>query len=237
MKYGKKKYDKQEWSTGMALYIDSAFLQDITNVAQTVPLAGVTTNPTIMLQARERGQDLSPQSILSELLRVMGGTVFIQPGATGEEEMYQQALAYIQASPNRVIPKIPMTHTGMRVAQRLKHQQHRFAFTAVTSVAQAYSAAMVAADFVIPYYGRMERSGIDASERISEMADVLHNAGLSTRILVASIKSAEDIACSLLAGADDLTIAPQVLLDMISDPLTEEAIERFSQDWQKMNKL
>jgi len=221
----------------MALYIDSAFVQDIIHVSQTVPLAGVTTNPTILLQAQERGQDLSPESVLSELLRTMGGTVFIQPGATGEEDMYSEALAYIQASPNRVIPKLPMTHTGMRVAQRLKHQQHRIAFTAVTSVAQAYGAAMVPADFVIPYYGRMERSGIDASGRISEMADVLHNAGLPTRILVASIKSAEDVASALLAGADDLTIAPQVLLDMIADPLTEEAMERFSSDWQKMNKL
>src|SRR5438309_5647567 len=172
MKYGKKKYDKQEWSTGMALYIDSAFLQDIVNVAQTVPLAGVTTNPTIMLQARERGQDLSPQSVLSELLRVMGGTIFIQPGATGEEEMYQQALAYIQAAPNRVIPKIPMTHAGMRVARRLKQQNHRVAFTAVTSVAQAYNAAILGANFIIPYYNRLERSGADASERIAEMAEL-----------------------------------------------------------------
>ena len=221
----------------MALYVDSAFLEDITNVAQIVPLAGVTTNPTILLQARERGQDLSPSSVLSELLRLMGGTVFIQPGATGEEDMYAEALEYIQASPHRVIPKIPMTHTGMRVAQRLKHQQHRIAFTAVTSVAQAYSAAMVSADYVIPYYGRMERAGIDASERISEMADVLHNANLPTRILIASIKSADAAARALLAGGDDLTIAPQVLLDMVSDPLTEEAIERFSQDWQKMNKV
>src|SRR5207302_6206377 len=111
-----------------------------------VPLAGITTNPTILLQARERGQDLSPQSVLSELLRIMGGTIFIQPGATDEEEMYREALDYIQAAPSRVIPKIPMTHTGMRVARRLKHQQYRIAFTAVTSVAQAYSAAMVRAD-------------------------------------------------------------------------------------------
>jgi transaldolase len=32
----------------MALYIDCSFLNDITNVASTVPLAGVTTNPSII---------------------------------------------------------------------------------------------------------------------------------------------------------------------------------------------
>ncbi len=112
----------------MALYIDSAFLHDIMNVAQTVPLAGVTTNPTILLAARERGQDLSPQGVLDALLRNVAGTIFMQPGASGEEEMYAEALVYIQAAPGRVIPKIPMTHTGMRVARRLSRVRKSYCY-------------------------------------------------------------------------------------------------------------
>jgi transaldolase len=53
----------------MALYIDSAFLNDIMHVTQTVPLAGITTNPSILLAARERGQDESPNALLEALLR------------------------------------------------------------------------------------------------------------------------------------------------------------------------
>ncbi len=219
----------------MALYVDSAYLPDIIEVERTVPLAGATTNPTILLVARERGQDLTPESVLSELLRSMGGDIFIQPGATEEEEMYTQALAYIQASPNRVIPKIPMNSTGMRVARRLKHERRRIAFTAVTTVAQAYGAAMVQADFVIPYYNRLERVGVDASERIAEIAELFHNQHLPTRILVASIKSSTDAVRALAAGAHDITSAPQVLLNMVSDPQTDEAIEKFTQDWRKLN--
>ncbi len=221
----------------MALYIDSAFLDDITNVARTVPLAGVTTNPTILLAALERGQALAPLSLLNKLLHVLDGTIFMQPGEAEEERMYRQALTYIEADPARVIPKIPMMQTGMRVARKLKQQNHRIAFTAVTSVAQAYNAAMVQADFIIPYYNRLQRSGVDAAERISQMAELLHNDHLSTRILVASIKSPQEATDALLAGAHDLTIAPQVLLDMVGDPLSEEAIEKFSQDWQKLNEL
>ena len=221
----------------MAFYIDSAFLDDITNIARTVPLAGVTTNPTILLAALERGQALTPLSLLNKLLHVIDGTIFMQPGETEEERMYRQALTYIEADPARVIPKIPMMQTGMRVARKLKQQNHRIAFTAVTSVAQAYNAAMVQADFIIPYYNRLQRSGVDAAERISQMAELLYNDRLSTRILVASIKSPQEATDALLAGAHDLTIAPQVLLDMVGDPLSEEAIEKFSQDWQKLNEL
>jgi TalC/MipB family fructose-6-phosphate aldolase len=221
----------------MALYIDSAFLNDITQVAETLPIAGVTTNPTILLAARERGQTLNPLQVLNELLKSIQGTIFMQPGATEEEKMYQQALAYIDTASGRAIPKIPMNQIGMRVARRLKQQNHRIAFTAVTSVAQAYSAAMAGAEFIIPYYGRLARSGVDANERIAQMAELLYNERVPTRILVASIKSPEEAAQALLAGAHDLTASPEVLLDMLSDPMSEEAVERFSQDWEKMNKL
>ena len=110
------------------------------------------------------------------------------------------------------------------------------AFTAVTTAAQSYVAAMAGADFVIPYFNRLERSGIDASERIAEMAALLHKQHLPIRILAASIKSPLEAVSALSAGAHDITAAPQVLLDIVSDPQTEEAIEKFAQDWQKMKQ-
>jgi TalC/MipB family fructose-6-phosphate aldolase len=220
----------------MALYIDCAYLADIMLIAQTVPVAGVTTNPTLVLQAQERGQAIQPQLLLNQLLHDIDGTIFIQPGAAAESEILEQALAYIQAAPERVIPKIPMLQAGMRVARQLKRQNHRVAFTAVTSLSQAYSAAMLGADFVIPYYNRLERAGVDASERIAEMAELFHNQHIPTRILAASIKSPLDAMSALCAGAHDITAAPQVLLDMVSDPQTDEAIKKFTQDWQKLRK-
>jgi TalC/MipB family fructose-6-phosphate aldolase len=232
----------------MGLYIDTAFLEDITPIARTVPLAGVTTNPTNMLAARERGQNLDRRSLIVSLLNlpyVPGGLVFMQPGSLLEEEMFQEALAawqiaqhIFESNPQRFIHKIPMTQAGMRVARQLKMMQPtpRIAFTAVTTAAQSYVAAMAGADFVIPYYNRLERSGIYASERIAEMAALLHKQHLHTRILAASIKSSSEAVSALSAGAHDITAAPQVLLDMVSDPQTDEAIEKFAQDWQKMKQ-
>ncbi len=222
----------------MALYIDSAFLSDIIPVAQTIPLAGVTTNPSIVLAAQERGQKLDMLSLIRELQRIVEGFIFVQPGSASEEEMLKEVLSYIEVDPLRIIPKLPMTQIGMRVALRLRssHQQ-RIAFTAVTSLAQAYSAAMAGANFIIPYYNRLERAGIDASERVSQMAELLHNQQLPSRLLAASIKTSSEAASALMAGAHDLTITPQVLLDMVQDPQTEQAIEKFGQDWQKMKNL
>lgn len=221
----------------MALYIDSAYLDDIIEVVRTVPLSGVTTNPTIMLAAVERGQRLTPSKLLDELLSRVNGTIFIQPGAAEESAMLQEALSYIAVAPERVIPKIPMTRIGLGVARQLKLAGHRLAFTAVTSVSQAYVASMSQADFIIPYYNRMQRVGIDASQRISQMAELLHNHQFPTRLMAASIKSSQEAADALLAGVHDLTIAPQTLLEMVTDPQSEQAVEKFTQDWQRMNIL
>ena len=218
----------------MALYIDSAYLPDIIEVARTVPVVGVTTNPTLLLQAQERGQNLKPEHLLNELLHSIAGTIFMQPGAATEEEMYEQALAYIQTAPQRVIAKIPMTQVGMRVAKKLP--KHALAFTAVTSVAQAYNAAVLEAHFIIPYYNRLQRLGVDAGKRIAEMAEILSKQELSTRILAASIKSPEEAVSALLSGAHDISAAPGVLFAMVSDPHTDAAVEKFTQDWQKVNK-
>ncbi len=229
----------------MALYVDSAYLHHIIEVAQAVPLAGVTMNPSIMLAAREQGQKLDPPSLLRELLAQFDGTVFIQPGAISEQEMLQEALSYIQADSRRVIPKIPMTQSGLKVAMQLKRQGQRMAFTAVTSIAQTYCAAQAGADFVIPYFNRLERSGINASERITQMVKVLTQQRAynnvpdmpETRLLVASLKTPAEVSCALQAGAHDLTITPNVLLEMVRDPLSEQAVDKFAQDWQKMKKL
>lgn len=221
----------------MAIYVDCAYLDDIENVASSVPLSGVTTNPSIMLAAHERGQHLAPLPLLQELVHIVRGTVFIQPGAITEEEMLQEALAYLEVSPEVVVPKIPMTHSGLRVAQRLCTMGHRVAFTAVTSISQAYCAAMIHADYIIPYYNRLQRSGIDASERIAQMAKLLADQQLATRILTASIKSPSEAETALLAGAHDLTAAPEVLLAMVTDPASEQAVAKFAQDWQRMKKV
>src|SRR5258708_12064340 len=62
---------KEEWSIDMALYIDSAFLHDIMNVAQTVPVAGGTTNPTLLLAAPQPPPDSHPPPLLPVLLPIL----------------------------------------------------------------------------------------------------------------------------------------------------------------------
>src|SRR5260370_5514403 len=72
----------EEWSIDMALYIDSAFLHDIMNVAQTVPVAGDTTNSTILPAPRRRGHDLHPPRGSHFMWPSVASIIFNQTAAT-----------------------------------------------------------------------------------------------------------------------------------------------------------
>ncbi len=165
----------------MALYVDCAYLDDITAAADAAPISGVTMNPSILLAASERGQRLAPAALLQKLLNQLAGTIFIQPGATEAETMYREAMSYIEADTKRVMPKIPMIPAGLSVGLRLSKEKQRYAFTAVTTVIQAYSGALAGADYIIPYYNRLERTGVNAAERIAHMMTLLQAHRLQTR--------------------------------------------------------
>ena len=77
----------------MALLVDSAWLDDVAQVCRDFPVTGVTTNPTIILAAVERGQKLTLDQLARELLALCPGPVFMQPTAERADELLAAARA------------------------------------------------------------------------------------------------------------------------------------------------
>jgi TalC/MipB family fructose-6-phosphate aldolase len=213
---------------------DTAVIADIAEIASVYPIAGVTTNPTILLAAFEKGQQLSDTGVLLGLLEVGTGPVFMQPVGETPEELYKAALAYGVTDPDRVIVKLPATSAGLRVARDLSRDGIQFAFTAVASVAQAYLGALAGARWVIPYFCRLRQAGVDVSQIISDMSHLLDGQKAMTRILAASLKTPNDIIEATLAGAHDVTAPPSVIEAMSIHSMTEAAVKQFSEDWRRV---
>jgi TalC/MipB family fructose-6-phosphate aldolase len=221
----------------MSLFVDSAFVPDISRLCQAYPVAGVTTNPSILLAAWERGQRLDDIQLLRELLAACPGAIFMQPTADTREELYRVAHAYVDTDPLRVVLKLPATPTGFAVARELAPVGARFAFTAVASVAQAYLAAMAGAGWAIPYFCRLRHAGIDVSQTITDMSRMLSDQHCATHILAASLKTPSDVIEATLAGAHDVTAPPAVIEAMALHEMTEAAVRQFADDWQKLRCL
>ncbi|HEU5441203.1 MAG TPA: transaldolase family protein [Ktedonobacterales bacterium] len=216
----------------MALYVDSAYAEEVAQIVAAYPVTGVTTNPTLRLTALERGQRLTEDDLLRELLRVTSGPVFVQPAAPDAEGLVAQATRLANLDSARVVIKLPANGHGLAAALPLGHAGVRFALTAVYALAQAYAGAMAGAEWLIPYFDRMRRSGLNPEQRLADTRNLLAGQALpaNTRILAASLKSAEDVVQALLAGADDITAPPDVIRALAEDPLSQTAIARFDDD-------
>lgn len=217
----------------MALLVDSAGLDDVAQVCRDFPVVGVTTNPTIVLAAIERGQKLSLDDLARELLALCPGPVFLQPVAESADDLVAAGRVYMAIDPARIVLKLPMTADGLRAGKLLRGEGvgARIAFTAVYTLPQAYQGLLAGAEWIIPYFGRLRRSGLDACARIGEMARLLRAQHAETRLMVASLKSPDDVIEATLAGAHDITAQPDVIRAMVHSPLTSDALAGFSNDW------
>ena len=218
----------------MPLYIDSAYLKDVEEACAGFPVAGITTNPTILLAAIDRGQRLSDIEVLRHLLTLCTGPVFMQPTASDAEGLYAAAMRYTEVNPARVVLKLPMSAIGMKAALLLGHQSVQLSFTAAATVAQAYCGVLAGAAWIIPYFGRMRRAGVDPCQVITDMALMMSRQKGATRILAANVKSPGDVVEATLAGAHDVTVPPEAIRMLTEDTLSQDAITRFAADWDRV---
>lgn len=221
----------------MGLFVDCALVEEVARLAVAYPLAGVTTNPTITLEAAEAGQRLNGPDLARELLAVCRGPVLAQPTAQTAGELRALGERWAAVDPTRVALKLPMTPAGLEAGMALQGAGLRVAFTAVTSLPQAYLGATAGADWIIPYFSRLRRAGIDADDRIRGMARLLQRLGCPTRLLVASVKSSADVVEAALEGAHDITARPEVIRALVNDPLTEAAVAQFATDAARGSEL
>ncbi|MCK4471125.1 MAG: fructose-6-phosphate aldolase, partial [Anaerolineae bacterium] len=89
----------------MAIYLDSASVEDARRAAELGFVAGVTTNPKLVARAGRAAGEVIP-----ELCDALGeGLVFYQLTAPTVEEREVEARRFAALRPGRVVLKIPCT--------------------------------------------------------------------------------------------------------------------------------
>jgi len=211
---------------GLRLFLDTADRAALARWLPTGLFHGVTTNPTILDRAglHSRLDDLTP--LVSEILAYPVHEVQAQCWGTETEALIETGLALSALDP-RLVVKVPITENGIRAVAALHARGVRTTLTAVYVAHQALTAAAAGADYVAPYFGRIGDSGRDALAVITEMRAILAASGTSTRLLVASLRHAEDMARLASLGCDTFTFSPAVAEQLFSDPQTTEASAVF----------
>jgi transaldolase len=203
------------------LYIDAADRQLIGELWGSGVFAGVTTNPTILDRAGLGQRDVP--DLYTWLTDLGVGTVYVQVVGRTREEMLRSADALRSLGPLTV--KVPATAAGLSAAGTLVRDGAQVLLTAVYHPVQALMARDCGIQGVAPYVGRMSDAGRSGVESVIAMQQAIGTE--PTRILAASLRSADDIARLAAAGVPDFTLGAALARSVLDDELTRAAVDEF----------
>ncbi|HID24450.1 MAG TPA: fructose-6-phosphate aldolase, partial [Planctomycetaceae bacterium] len=139
----------------MRIFLDTANLDEIREVAGWGILSGVTTNPTLL--SKERGDF---RRIIEEICEIVQGPVSVEVIAQDVRGMIEEARRYSSWSPHVVI-KIPIVPSGLAAISVLSKEGVRVNTTLIFNPIQALLAALAGAAYVSPYLGRVDDISAD----------------------------------------------------------------------------
>ncbi|MGO0763223.1 fructose-6-phosphate aldolase, partial [Citrobacter freundii] len=212
----------------MELYLDTSDVDAVKALARIFPLAGVTTNPSIVAAGNQTLEVLLPQ-----LQEAMGGQgrLFAQVMATTAEGMVSDARK-LRAIIADIVVKVPVTAEGLAAIKLLKEEGIPTLGTAVYGAAQGLLAALAGAEYVAPYVNRVDAQGGDGIQTVTDLQTLLKMHAPHAKVLAASFKTPRQALDCLLAGCESITLPLDVAQQMISSPAVDAAVAKFEHDWQ-----
>ena len=216
----------------MKFFIDTANLAQIKEANELGILDGVTTNPSLMAKEGITG-DAAIQNHYKAICEIVDGDISAEVIATDYNGIVAEGKVLAALHPNIVV-KVPMIKDGIKAIKWFSDNNIRTNCTLIFSAGQAILAAKAGAAYVSPFIGRIDDSGWDGMQLISQISSIYAIQGFKSQILAASIRNANHIIDCAEAGAHVITSPLDPILGLLKHPLTDIGLAKFLEDAKKM---
>ncbi len=215
----------------MLYILDTANIEEIRRCVEFFPVAGVTTNPTII--SKEHTDFLK---LIKEIREIIGPERMFHIQTTGSDAktIIDEAKALRDFVGGDFYIKIPISPEGLKAMMELRRIGIGVTATAIFTQQQAMLAAKAGAEFVAPYVNRLDNIVSDGVHVVGEIVDMFSAHNLKSKVLAASFKTVEQIHKISMAGGHAVTISPDLFDSLIYHPLTQYAIDDFVADWENL---
>lgn len=199
-----------------------------------MPLAGVTSNPTII----KREGELDFFEHLKKVRELIGPqpSLHVQVVAKDTAGMVAEAKKLQAELGGNLYIKIPVTQEGLVAIKQLKQADFKVTATAIYTTMQGLLALEAGADYLAPYYNRMENLDTDPVALIAQLASAREKSTQKGKILAASFKNASQVTKALGAGAQAVTAGSDIYAASLADPAIAKAVSDFAIDWKTSQK-
>ena len=212
----------------MKFFVDTADTSEISELKELGIMDGVTTNPSLILKS---GRPM--REVVGEICEIASGLpVSAEVVATDAEGMIREGTNLAEIASN-VVVKVPLTWDGLKACRNLSDSGIHVNATLCFSANQSLLAAKAGARFISIFMGRLNDIGLDASEVLADVRQILSEYSFQSQILAASLRSPLHVTEAALAGAEAITAPPGILRKLAEHPQTDKGLELFLSDWAK----
>ena len=217
----------------MYLFLDTAEIEQWNYWLTKGVFYGVTTNPTLLERAHIPCTLEQLQLLAERAFQLGAQEIHLQTWGLEVKDLVNRGQS-IAAIDSRVVVKVPITLVGTEAAAQLLNRGIRVTLTGVYAIHQVLIAAALKADYAAPYLGRISDLGEDGRQQITVMQQALNGVDSSTKLLVASIRSVDDITSLATHGLDTFTLSPTITEQLFKIGATQKAALVFEQaaHWQ-----
>jgi len=214
----------------MKIFMDTANVAEIKELADLGIIYGVTTNPSLIAKTGR-----SQAEVIPEIAKLVDGPISAEVISTDCDGMLVEARKLAKIDKNIVV-KIPCIAEGLKAVKILAAEGIRTNVTLVFSLPQALLAARAGASFVSPFIGRLDDIGENGVQLVADMVKVFKTYGLKAEIIAASIRNIDHVKAVMLAGVDIATIPTKIIKEMLLHPLTDKGLAKFLADYKNSQK-
>jgi len=206
-------------SLKIKIFVDSANIEIISEIANNDLFHGFTTNPNLLYKEKIKNYTL----YIKQFLNIINDRpVSFQVITDDLDEMYKQAKK-ISSFGKNVFVKIPIINSNGEsctpIIKKLVNDGIKVNVTGIVTIEQIKSLNGILSSnvesFISIWAGRINETGINHIPIVEQMVKYIHSNMRGTKIIWASVRSANDIFVANNIGCDIITIHSDIIKNLI----------------------
>jgi transaldolase len=206
----------------MNIFVESVSLEEIRQAVAAGLADGVVVSDSLYAGS----SSLEGRELIEAVAQEFAIPICVDVAAISAEEMYREARELSRISDHLVI-QLPLVEDAVEPMHRLSMEGVDICANFVFNGAQAVLAAKAGASMVrIPLHD-LDAQGQTSSDAVTEIRSLLEASKCECDVMVASPATSTQFTECIAAGAQIVSVRPQVLHSLLLHPLTDRGVDRF----------
>ena len=204
----------------MNIFVETVSLDDIRRATAAGFADGVVVSDSVDSSVAEG------REFIESIAREFALPVCVEVAAVNGPDMYREARELARIS-DHIIIQLPLVEDAVAPMHRLSGEGVVVCANFVFNGAQAVLAAKAGASMVRVSLHDLDTQGQTSTDAVTEIRSLLEASDCECDVMVASPQTTAQFTECVSAGAQIVSIRPQVLNSLLLHPLTDRGVDRF----------